>query len=57
VLVVHGADSTTLTAETIAQMRQTRPDLEVVDIPNTGHAPHLMDDTQAEILRQWLLKA
>lgn len=56
VLVVHGADSTTLTAETIAQMRQTRPDLDVVDIPNTGHAPHLMDDTQAEILRQWLLK-
>ncbi|MBS1197269.1 MAG: alpha/beta hydrolase fold protein [Proteobacteria bacterium] len=56
VLVVHGADSTTLTAETIAQMRQTRPDLTVVDIPNTGHAPHLMDDTQAEIIRQWLLK-
>lgn len=57
VLVVHGADSTTLTAETIAQMRLTRPDIHVVDIPDTGHAPHLMDDTQAEILRQWLLKA
>lgn len=56
VLVMHGTDSTTLTAETIARMRQTRPDLDVVDIPNTGHAPHLMDDAQAEIIRQWLLK-
>ena len=56
VLVVHGADSTTLTAETITQMRQTRPDIEVVDIPATGHAPHLMSQEQADIIRQWLLR-
>jgi len=56
VLVVHGANSTTLIAETIAQMQQTRPDVEVVDIPNTGHTPHLMDDEQADIIRQWLLR-
>jgi len=55
VLVLHGVLSNTLTADIILKMKETRPEIEVIDIPGTGHAPHLMDDTQAELVRQWLL--
>lgn len=56
VLVLHGVNSTTLTPAIITEMRRSRPDIEVVDIPNTGHAPHLMNDEQAELVRRWLLR-
>jgi len=56
VLVLHGVNSTTLTPAIIAEMRRGRPDIEVVDVPNTGHAPHLMNDEQAELVRRWLLR-
>ncbi len=56
VLVLHGVNSTTLTPAIIAEMRRSRPDIEVVDIPNTGHAPHLMSDEQAGLVRRWLLR-
>jgi len=55
VLVLHGVNSTTLTPAIIAEMQRTRPDITVVDIPDTGHAPHLMDAAQAELIRDWLL--
>lgn len=56
VLVLHGVNSTTLTPDIITQMQRTHPDLEVIDIPETGHAPHLMSDDQAELIRRWLLR-
>ena len=56
VLVLHGIHSTTLTPAIIAEMRHIRPDIDVVDIPDTGHAPHLMSDEQAELVRGWLLR-
>lgn len=55
VLVLHGTLSRTLTPEIIAEMKVARPDIKVIDIPNTGHAPHLMDEAQADLVRQWLL--
>lgn len=55
VLVLHGVNSIALTPEIIARMRETRPDIEVIDIPATGHAPHLMDEHQARLVRDWLL--
>ncbi|MBS1197558.1 MAG: alpha/beta hydrolase fold protein [Proteobacteria bacterium] len=57
VLLLHGVHSNTLTPEIIAEMKKCRPDIEVVDIPDTGHAPHLMNDEQAELVRHWLLRA
>jgi len=57
VLVLHGVNSTTLTPEIITRMRETRADIDVIDVPDTGHAPHLMNDEQAGWIRQWLLRS
>lgn len=54
VLVIRGADSDLLLAETLEEMRK-RPHTETVLIPRTGHAPMLMDDFQAGCVRRFLL--
>jgi pimeloyl-ACP methyl ester carboxylesterase len=53
VLVLHGVKSEALTPEIIAGMRKTRPGLTVIDIPDAGHAPHLMSDEQAGWISKW----
>jgi pimeloyl-ACP methyl ester carboxylesterase len=40
-LVVRGAKSDVLSAETFARMKTAKPDLMQVEIPDTGHAPTL----------------
>lgn len=40
-MLVHGEASTLLTAATVAAMRRARPDMTVVSLPGTGHAPTL----------------
>jgi pimeloyl-ACP methyl ester carboxylesterase len=47
ILVIRGANSDVLSAETVAAMRTRRPDLQTLDAPDQGHAP-LLD--QAEII-------
>ena len=54
-LVIHGAESDMLTAETVRQMAQRGPRAQTVDIPGVGHAPVLMDDAQISIVRNFLL--
>lgn len=54
VLVLRGARSDLLLAETAAEMSRRGPKAEVVEIAETGHAPALMSADQINILRDWL---
>lgn len=54
VLVVRGAQSDLLTAETLAGMLE-RPGTECLVVPETGHSPMLMDEAQAEAVRAFLV--
>jgi pimeloyl-ACP methyl ester carboxylesterase len=55
VMVIRGADSDLLLRETVVQMKAGRSDVSSIEIPNTGHAPALMDDAQISAVRGFLL--
>ena len=55
VLVLRGAESDLLTAETVQEMRERGPCAKVVEFPGIGHAPALMESDQINIIREWLL--
>jgi pimeloyl-ACP methyl ester carboxylesterase len=55
VLVLRGAESELLLAETAEEMTRRGPGAEVIQIDGTGHAPALMAKAQIEIVRDWLL--
>lgn len=54
VLAVRGAQSDLLTADIHAEML-ARPGTESLVVPDTGHAPMLMDDVQVAAVRRFLL--
>jgi pimeloyl-ACP methyl ester carboxylesterase len=56
VLVIHGQESDILSPETIKKMQQTHANVEVITIPNTGHAPALQDVATQETIYQWMMK-
>jgi pimeloyl-ACP methyl ester carboxylesterase len=56
VLVLRGAESDVLLAETAAEMALRGPRAEVAEFPDTGHAPALMAPEQVELIRTWLLE-
>jgi len=54
-LVVHGAISDLLSAETLARMKVELPQMESVTVPDVGHAPTL-DEPEAQAAIERLLK-
>ena len=54
VLVLRGADSQVLPAETVEEMRRRKPQLEVVEFAGVGHAPALASDDQIAAVREFL---
>lgn len=54
VLVIRGADSDLLSAETAEGMRERGPRAQVHEVASCGHAPPLMADDQIQVVRDWL---
>lgn len=54
VLILRGADSDILTAETAEEMLTRGPAAELIAVPGVGHAPMLMEDAQIAPVREWL---
>lgn len=55
-LVIRGETSDILTAETLEEMVKRKPELTAtLTIPNTGHAPALMEASQTQFIKDWLL--
>ena len=55
-LLLRGADSDLLTADTAAAMTQRGPKAELHEFPNVGHAPTLIAPTQVAVVREFLLR-
>lgn len=54
VLILRGAESDLLTAEVAREMAARHPDAELVEFPDCGHAPALMEESQIAVVRDWL---
>jgi len=54
VLILRGQNSEMLSTETAEEMLRRGPDAELVEIPQVGHAPTLMDEGQINLVKQWL---
>ncbi|MBK1697898.1 alpha/beta hydrolase [Rhodovibrio salinarum] len=56
VLVLRGAESDLLLPKTAQEMTQRGPQAELIEIPNCGHAPALMDDDQIGAITDWFAR-
>lgn len=54
VLILRGENSDLLSKETAEEMLRRGPDAELIEVPQTGHAPALMDQEQIALVKQWL---
>lgn len=54
-MVVRGALSDLLTAETHAEMGRRGPKAQIVEIPDVGHAPMFLDEAQISVARAFFL--
>jgi pimeloyl-ACP methyl ester carboxylesterase len=55
-LVLRGAESEVLLKRTLDEMRERKPDVEIVEFPGVGHAPALMSAEQIRVVREFLLQ-
>jgi pimeloyl-ACP methyl ester carboxylesterase len=55
-LVIRGAESDLLLAETVAEMQTRGPRARAVELPGIGHAPTLMHADQIALVRDFLLR-
>lgn len=56
VLVLRGAESDLLLADTAQEMTRRGPKATLIEIPECGHAPALMDPAQIAVVRDWLMR-
>lgn len=54
VLILRGENSPLLTRDTAHQMLERGPAAELIEFPNAGHAPALMDPDQIAAVQSWL---
>ena len=55
-LVLRGAQSEVLLPATLAEMRSRKPEVEVVELAGSGHAPALMSEEQIRVVKDFLLR-
>jgi len=53
-LVIRGSESDVLLAETAAEMHQSGPRATLIELPDIGHAPILLDEEQISIVKDFL---
>ena len=56
-LILHGAESDVLSAETVRAMRLSNPRAESITLPGIGHAPALLDAEQIGMVVNWLTRS
>jgi pimeloyl-ACP methyl ester carboxylesterase len=56
VLVIRGGNSDILSAATVAGMRERHRDLDVLEVPDEGHAPRLLDAATVERIAGFVAK-
>ncbi len=56
VLLIRGQFSEILLPSTVEKMQQSHAHMEVIEVPNTGHAPLLANLTQLQTIEAWLNK-
>lgn len=56
VLILRGEQSDVLRHETAEEMLVRGPTAELIEFPEVGHAPMLMDPIQVAAVREWLLR-
>ena len=54
-LLVRGELSDLLSPECVARMQKMHPSMEVLSVPNVGHAPMLNEPSVTEVIRRFLL--
>ena len=55
-LILRGAESDILPRDVALAMTQRGPKARLVEFPDTGHAPMLLDDAQVSVVRSFLLE-
>lgn len=54
VLVFRGEHSDILTMPILEKMQQIHPEVEIIEVANTGHAPMLLNQSEHELIHRWL---